>query len=285
MTLTIHQLGGMIRYEMILLWRRRGLLVVTLAMLVISALILASSKSRIEETRQQLLQAALPADDILKLLTLSLLPTYWAAMFVTLMLTYPVMLVDTIPIDRQTSVRELLDTVPLTNATYLTGKLLGVWAATTCAALVVMIGAGLLWWLLIGPFEIAYYLEVWFVASIPTSLINSGMIIFLVIGQPSRRRAILVGIVFSIVLVLMMGMTWVGQTVNHVWMYLNPSHPVLFLYYMLGRWTSVIPTYADIPADVIGTPTQVAWTLLAGAAELAALWGFAWLWLRFREHR
>ncbi len=286
MTLTICQLGAMIRYEMILVWRRRGLLIITLAILAITTLVLVSSKSQMENGRQQLVQAGLTAEDVREKTTLGLLPTYWGVLFTILLITLPIVLVDTIPIDRQTGVRELLDTMPLSNATYLTGKLLGVWAAALSAIVVVMFGSGLVWWLVLGPFEISYYLEVWLVGGIPGALINAGMIIFLVIGQAGRRPALLIGIVFSIVMLILLGRSLTLTAGSNALLYLNPAHPILFLYYLVGRWAGATSVYADhLPPELIGSPSQVALTLLVSIAEVAALWGIAWLWLRFREHR
>ncbi len=286
MTLTICQLGAMIRYEMILVWRRRGLLIITLAILAVTTLILISSRSQMENGRQQLVQAGLSAEDVIKRTTLGFLPTYWGVLFTILLITFPVVLVDTIPIDRQIGVRELLDTMPLNSATYLTGKLLGVWAAALSAIVVVMLGSGVIWWLVLGPFEISYYLEVWLVGGIPGTLINAGMIIVVVVGQPGRRGALLVGIVFSIVMLILLGRSLTLTTGNSPLLYLNPSHPILFLYYLVGHWTNTAGIYTDhLAPELVGSPSQVALTLLVSIAELAALWGFAWLWLRFREHR
>ncbi len=286
MTLIICQLGAMIRYEMILVWRRRGLLIITLAILAITTLILVSSKSQVETGRQQLVQAGLSVQDVGKQTTLGLLPTYWGVLFTILLITLPVVLVDSIPIDRQVGVRELFDTMPLNSATYLTGKLLGVWAAALSAIVIVMLGSGLVWWLVLGPFEISYYLEVWLVGAIPGALINAGMVIFLVIGQPSRRGALLVGVAFSIVLLLLLGRSLDMTTGNSPLLYLNPAHPILFLYYLVGHWTNTAGVYAGhLAPELVGSPSQVALTLLVSMAELAVLWSIAWLWLRFREHR
>src|SRR5262245_10313066 len=132
-TMRLIQLYGLTVYEFRMHWRRRALLIISLAlllMLVVSMLILGDSMRQANGIDPELFR---------RVATATVLFSTWAPFGSSLAVVLPIMVADTIPLDRQYGVGELLDSFPLPYWVYLTGKLLGVWAAVLAGLGAIMV--------------------------------------------------------------------------------------------------------------------------------------------------
>src|SRR5262245_1646851 len=148
MTFHLLQVLAIIRAEIKLHWRRRALIVLTLASAVLpvgGALLFRSQFSTL--TAGQVDPSLVAA---LQPVTVGLVYLTWAPVYLVLSLMLPPVLADSIPRDRQEGVSELLDGLPLSPAIYLLGKILGAWLTTLMALAVVGVAAGAVWVVAVG---------------------------------------------------------------------------------------------------------------------------------------
>lgn len=224
------QLGAMIKYELLMAWRRRSLLVTILFLFVGLALFtLTMQKEPLGAEGGEVLylnDTVIPATITMRLYatgditTLSADETVLANIpnwlrnidleqanatfkmatlltMVTALLIIMLLLMsaETIPLDKHYRVRELLNTLPLSRATYLGGKLLAIWLGLLggiilCALLYMPIAQGRF-----GTFDVSAYLRLWAVMLLPASIFASGLSVLAASGVSTRRTAVLVGLV------------------------------------------------------------------------------------------
>jgi hypothetical protein len=98
---------------------------------------------------------------VLLLLGVALLP---------LLIGIPPIFAETIPLDRQHKLRELLETKPLTKTTYLAGKVLGLWVSLGIGLLVCALLYGVAARFLFGAFDLLLYTAVWGLVLLPATL-------------------------------------------------------------------------------------------------------------------
>ncbi|MCC7358025.1 MAG: hypothetical protein IT317_01010 [Anaerolineales bacterium] len=252
------QLLGLLRYEAIMYLRRRGWLVLWLAVPALP-LLFALNVAR------QRLAAGAAGEVNAEALTRAAVYFTLGPVFVTQMILLPLLAADSLPRDRQLGVRELLDSLPLSTGVYLGGKLLGLWASL---ALGVALALGLtgLAWRLVGPMDFAPYLELWVVRLGGLIWINGSLGLLLGAGQPNRPRAVLLGaaLVAVMLFTLAPGMLAAPGATARIW---NPARAA-----MLTPW----PFEAQSRRDV--------WqTLAVGAGQVALLALAMWAWLRRRR--
>ncbi|HLU11091.1 MAG TPA: hypothetical protein VK003_15575 [Oceanobacillus sp.] len=232
MTLQLAQLGTMIKYELLMSWRRRSLIVTVLFLFVGLAVFTATIQKeplgaeggeilymddtvtpatvtlRLYETGEV---TTIPADDAIlanipnwlrnvdleqvnaTLKVATLLPLVTQLLIIMLLL----MSAETIPLDKHYRVRELLNTLPVARATYLGGKLLGVWVGlligiVLCALLYIPIATARF-----GSFDMSVYLKLWGIMLIPAATFASGISILAAAGVATRRMSVLVGLVMT----------------------------------------------------------------------------------------
>jgi hypothetical protein len=230
MTLQVAQLGAMIKYELLMGWRRRSLIVTVLFLFVglaaFTALMAkeplgaeggdilyvddtvtpATVTMRLYATGEVMTTPADPtvltnipnwlrnidlgqANATLKIATLLGMVTQLLIIMLLLMSA------ETIPLDKHYHVRELLNTLPMGRATYLGGKVLGVWIGIfvgflLCALLYVPIASARF-----GTFDMSAYVRLWGVMLLPAAIFSSGMAILGAAGVATRRASVLVGLV------------------------------------------------------------------------------------------
>src|SRR5688572_27685105 len=105
------QLRGMLVYEFKMHWRRRALLIVTLAitvMLLFTMAVLAQSLREANDLDPELARRAISATIVF---------STWAPIGVSLAVILPIMVADTIPLDTQYRVRDTLDSLPVSRRT------------------------------------------------------------------------------------------------------------------------------------------------------------------------
>jgi hypothetical protein len=273
----LSQVRGITIYELKMHWRRRTFLVITLSMvvLVLAASLLGSSDLGQLESRL-ITSGAFSEEDAHRIVDFTILYATWPVVWVTMVFILPIMVADVIPLDRQLKVGELLHTLPLTNAIYTWGKLLGVWvAALLCVGMVSLLTA-VMWWLQVGPFDVALYLLVGFSGSMVLAILNSGLGVLLASGQPGRRRALMV-----VIGVLLIFPFFLMRGENDVLNYFNPIRMHIF--------SDFIASISDIGSNPKATfilfSNEGILTILVGLIQIALIWMIGWGWQRFHEAR
>lgn len=271
------QLRAIAGYEFRMHWRRRALLVMILAFVVLTgASILIAGDSllkpeNLDETRYQQVVSAYA------------IFTAWMPLGVGLALILPVMVADTIPLDRQYGVRDLLDSLPVSRAVYLGGKLVGMWAAVLAGLGIGLTFVALAWTLRVGVFDLSNYVEMALAGAASVAILNGGLGVLLAVGQPTRRRAILV-VIGALALFI-----FVLPTITNNWdlrlsfnsQILNPLRMPI-----INRYLFNVQAEAGLSVEnaaLMVPPEMVRDTILAGLAELAIIWALAWSWLRWRS--
>ncbi|MBN8637299.1 MAG: ABC-2 transporter permease [Anaerolineae bacterium] len=299
------QLRGIIYYELLMSWRRRSLPILILfflaALLFIGVLVGEVSSpidSGVIEVRvengittvisraddgslsEQPLDAeaaqALPAWLIginLDLVENTLRGIYvlLPALMVMVIGIIP-LLSDTIPLDRQYRVRELLDASPLHRRTYLGGKVLSVWSGLLAGISLCLVLYQLVLYLLYGPYDVRPLLLLWIGLVIPLTLFAAAVVVLFTSWAGSRRSGLLAALLLipiGVYLYFAAAMT------------LGSLGRLIYPVYGLGLMDTYLtdPNYRSVVlADAAGMLSSL---LMIGALVWLAAWGYA----RLREAR
>jgi ABC-type transport system involved in multi-copper enzyme maturation permease subunit len=272
----VHQLLGMIRYEFVMHWRRRALVGVTLSAIGVPLfLLVVFGQNDIAEIQRTWVAAGGVSDEAARSAVTRYAVTYGSMiLYMILLLILPVLAADAIPHDRQSGVRELLDSLPLSPATYLLGKLAGFWVSVTAAMLAALIVLGAGWWLLLGPYHVDRYAAMWSAMLVGVGLVNSGLSLLLCAGQPNRRRAILIGALFA-TLCMFANVAGLDQF-QAWWSAFSPGRHAITGYYLFNVW-------GELVASGLFTERSVALSIGAGLAEVALTGVIVWAWWRWRS--
>jgi ABC-type transport system involved in multi-copper enzyme maturation permease subunit len=271
-TLLWKQLWGITAYEFRMHWRRRSLLVITLAMsllVIVSILLLGDSLRQSTQIDPELYWRAVTATVIF---------STWAPIGISLAVILPILVADTIPLDRQYGVRDLLDSFPISRGVYLTGKLLGVWASVLVGMGAVMVLAGAAWWFLGGPYNILSYFEMWIVGVAWIAILNSGLGVLICAGQPTRRRAILLSVALVFVSLIFLGGSFQGNDLMGI---ASPMRGAILSYYLFNVRQSI--SSETVSPVLLTSASAVILTILAGIGELVVGWMAVVGWMRWRD--
>jgi ABC-type transport system involved in multi-copper enzyme maturation permease subunit len=277
--LWLSQLLGITRYEFLLHWRRRALVIVFLSALAIPVVGGLTARRDMNEISGSWVQTGqYSTEDAARVMTTSLTLLTWAPMFLVFLIVLPIAAADSIPRDRQLGVYELLNTTPISLPIYLIGKMLGLWLSLLVGIVTGLTVIGVFWWFVLGPFEIATLIEIGLIAAVPLAFIQSGIALLIAAGQSTGRRAILMGVTLGIIglTTLLPGL----QAADVFWRNFNLSRPVLFIYYIWVRFNAPMPGGYPSPtiADVWAT---IGWGLL----QLALVGFIIYAWMRWQEKR
>ena len=230
MTLTLTQLRAMVKYELLMQWRRRSLPVIVLFLFFgLTIFTLISWKEPLGADGGEVLyvdDTVTPATVTMRMYATGAVETHpadetilanipnWlrnidlgqanATLKLATMLTMVTQLLiimlllmcaETIPLDKHYRVRELLDTLPLGSAAYLSGKLLAVWLGIgigllLCAVLYIPIAQSRM-----GTFDLSVYARLWLVMLLPAAIFASGLTILGAAWAATRRASVLIGLV------------------------------------------------------------------------------------------
>lgn len=267
----IAQIGVITRYEIKLNWRRRSLLVITLAMLVLPVglgLLMGNS-----------LAGTVVGDTELEIAT-AVVPTTWFGIYIVLVLMLPVIVSDTIPKDEQYNVRDLLFSMPMTTGTYLLGKFTGACISAFVSVGIVALVSGIVWRIILGAFDLPIVIEMWVLGALPLVFMNSGLTVLLAAAAKTRRAAIGVGVGFVTVCMFLLttalgGMAFGGTP--DLLFNMSPARPAYF--WRFGRLFEGLGG-SELQNPV--TANDVWMTLLFGAAQVVIAGLVMWLWLRWR---
>lgn len=294
------QLGGIIRYEALMQFRRRALIVLGVFFLVgmVGLTDLGTATGRVlsnlinvrydgdtlvttyfnyetGETTEQTLTpeqaAALPAwfvnEHIPTIAVTWSVLTILAPAAMILFIAIPPLLAETIPLDRQYRVRELLDTLPLSRAVYLAGKVFSVCVGMLLMLIVVGLIFAAYTWFRFGTFDVWIYIRYWLLLIIPFSWIIAGFSVIAAAIARTRRIGVLIGLALIPLSIVI--------TANLIRVSYFSS--VLFSLDSLENSTL---TYGEIVARMFGQGVGIALPFLGA---LVGVWGLMWAYLRVRS--
>lgn len=188
-----HPLIAIMRYEMLMGWRRMSLRVLLVTMLVmpVALYFVIWREGGIINTWLT------RAPDVGYELRTGFMMVSSFFMIPVIIFLLPMLFAENIPLDKQYKVREIIDVQPITPSTYLAGKMFSVWSATLAVMLlVVLLGGGFIW-LMRGEFFLGLVLPFWLLVLIPLALFSSQSGVMLAAGCETRRSAVLLGLVAS----------------------------------------------------------------------------------------
>lgn len=189
-----------------------------------------------------------------------------SASLVLLVVAAPPMLAEVIPLDKQYRMRELMDVTPLERSTYLMGKLLGTWLGIGVAIVVCAILFGVYAWGSMGVFDVWTYARFWLLIVLPLALIITGFAVVVPAIANSRRIGILIGMGL-LVLSVRMAMSIV------------PGSFMVSLF-APSQSGSLDATYEEI---VAGMFTSLLGHTAPYAVLLVIVTVIIWAWMRFKE--
>ncbi len=192
------QLGAMIRYELLMSWRRGTLRAVLLSILVFPQMFYLLNHVFGSVDGPTAVNLAMWPEAVRLMGTDDAILGHITTL-VMIILLLPLMLAELVPLDRQYRVREIVDTLPITRNVYLAGKLLSVWPVIAIGMALSALLSGVLSWVQNGPFHVGVLTAFWITGLIPLALFTTQMSVMFSVGQPNRRRAILTGLVSSAV--------------------------------------------------------------------------------------
>lgn len=268
------QLTGIIWYEMRLQWRRRAMLVVVLSFVIMMSFFIYMQYRSMAESGL----SELPIDMATITLVMGLAPVGMLVM----MLTLPPIVAETIPKDRQYGVDELLKATPMTPGLYLVGKVLGTWLSLVVMTTVIALFEWALARIAFGPIKISMYLTVWLQGIMPLSFFVSGMSVLLASRQPTRRRATMIGGLFTMYCMVTIPVineasyTWLQAFIPAAW--IQVMFRFMFMYLEVGQAS---PAVSEVLPHV---PQQFVWrTLIAAAVQILVIGLVTYGWWRSVE--
>ena len=274
--LRLAQVSAMTYYEMRMLWRRRMLPVLVLSLIMIAGLALIAWRV--------LAKTDLPSEVLSNVLLVRLSNnviigyTFWPLAYILLLIMGGLLVADVVPRDGQLGVGIVIDSTPLARITYLSGKLCGAWAALLMGLAAAMVVIGVLGWLIVGPYDIGVYARMWIGGLMPLGLLHVGLCLLLTAPLPTRRKAIMLGLVYGVICVLLL-QGGSGVSAATAWGLLNPARPYALYYYWLG-WMGEL----SLLDTAIGY-AEARWSIAIGVLELGLVGLCVWAWLRAREGR
>ncbi len=227
MQTTLAQIGGMIRYEALMQFRRRTLIMIV-GLFMAGMIAIGSGMTRamasengtlvdieIEDDQYsvtyetpdgelEIYRTVLPPDsgmarwladvDVLRVLsTFNFLVTFMPGM-ILLVVAIPPLMTEVIPLDYRFKMNELVWTKPLSKAVYLIGKVLSVWlgfAVLLTIAAVILTLYGQAQYERLDLWVIARF---WLIGILPLTLLTSGYAVLLGGLTRSRRVALFIGL-------------------------------------------------------------------------------------------
>jgi len=284
----LHQLFGLIRYELLMHWRRRGLplsMVLWLVGVSGGGLLLKQGLGSVETA------ATLQSPTLARLsntYTIGLSASSVSTIFAVFVLA--VLCAETLPLDRQLGAREWLQSLPLGNALYLLGKLLGVWVMVIVGLIGIGSVGGGVNRLLNGAFDWGLYGWMWGTIILPIALCVSGLSVLLAVTLARRRLAPFLGVGLALVIYIFLVPALLDHMAGQVTRFIFRNKD-LIVQEMCRSQPADCQTLTAAVAEGL-SPAGNAVTLsrvslpqlfLIGAALLVVVGGLAWLWLRWRE--
>lgn len=220
---TLSQIGGIIRYEALMQFRRRTLMIIAVffavGTIVVNDSMLRNSLGMLvdvsidgdqltqtmrypdgrTETRQTPLTADMPFNRWLADTDVAMISNSYALLMgflpgmIVLTMVCLALLTETIPLDYRHRVDEVLHAAAISKAVYLAGKVLSVWAGlaiflTLAAAVITLTAMGY------GAVDVGLIARFWFLVALPIAFVASGIAVLLGGLTKTRRAALFIGI-------------------------------------------------------------------------------------------
>ncbi len=273
------KLSAMVRYEILMAWRRRSLPILWFLLLagVIGFSLLICSVNQQSPVMDQAVQSTVTnpdapawaqgidlvvADHTLELINVLIAGMTFYMVGVTLLLG------EVIPLDRQFKLRELLDTLPISRAQYLGGKLASVWISLLLGIVGIGVISALALRLILGDYDLRVFVVLWISLLVPQTLIAALLSVLCASPVGSRRAAVLVGLLV-IPFVLILAFTTVIAFAG--------AGALIEPFYALGV---LLTPGAETNAEIVHRMTQ---TLIEFAGIGVLVWTVTWGWSRLHE--
>jgi ABC-type transport system involved in multi-copper enzyme maturation permease subunit len=264
------KIGAMARYEFVMHWRRKTLVVATLSLAAMCAFALIVGSNASREFADQM--GANPDST-----GANIVPFFGLMVYFVMIALFTPIAADAIPLDQHVGISELIDTLPLRRETYLIGKLLGMFASILAGLLAVVVVIGVIARVALGNYDAVSYIQMWLLAALPLAFLNPSLCLLAAAGQPSRKRAALVGGLVAIVCFMSftssINSSLSGSPLTLLDLF-NSARPGILRYLM--------PSITPLGGDVSG---MVFLTVAAGVLELALVGAVVWMWMQWREQR
>jgi hypothetical protein len=294
------QIWGMVRYELRMQWRRRGLLVFIAVLCAAVFLLGIAIRYWDSEDEPVPISERVPDPALARRIeqmqaTVAALIGVVAPVFMFLIMGLAIVVADVVPRDRDLAVRELLDSLPWGYGVYLVGKLLSVWGGVLGGMIVVAALALLMGRVFLGPQHVLAHLAVWGCGLLPLALYVSGMGTLLAAAQPTRRRGVFVGVAFSVYCVAML-----LTTSFTLWDAVSPARPSSLFALQQAYLEQAVAEAQTLDSFSYGDPfgrlsavniglaerfprCLVPLTIAGGALQVALAWLVVWLWMQWKE--
>lgn len=262
------RLNAIIYYEVLMAWRRRSLPLIAILLLVgvigFSLMVAEANQRWLGESMQAMIDRGEYTME--QFSTIALFAIIIAGM-VFFSVGVTAIAGEVIPLDSQFKVRELLNTLPITIATYLGGKLLGAWCCVVLGWFVVGVITAPALWLIIGAYDLRVFGVLWVLLLLPAALTSAALSVLAAAPVKSRRVAVLTGVmVMPVALAVgvrgMVAFVTIPSMISPLYMY---------------------STTELLPAEKIITDTV--YSLLTHVVVILVAWSVVWLFLRWRQAR
>ncbi|MDX2162162.1 MAG: hypothetical protein SF162_12625 [bacterium] len=300
MDIGLHQIWGIVRYEALMQWRRRTLIVlfgffvvgiIGLSTLIDSSRTVLNRMTAVQfeadrvVIRYENVATGAPVEQVLTGDAAALVPRWFANVDMTtfqttwefllllvpgvlvLLLAIPPLVAEIIPLDSQYRIRELLAAAPLAQRDYLFGKVFSLWIGTGVGlAISTVIVAGYVH-VRYGPVDALLIVRFWAVLMLPVALIMSGYAVLLGGLARTRRTAVFIGIALLAVSLLVANGTIITAYVS------NP------LFVSARDAGSAAGTYESLIVDMFNGAVNGA---IPFAVALVGVWVLVWGVLRWK---
>lgn len=268
LTADLPKLLGVIRYELLIDWRQRRWLIAGIGICGIELLFLFAF--------QQLIGQVAVEDR--PRLALALLFALQPAMQLFALLIPPSLSSESMPRDRRWNLGDLLNTLPIPDGVFLTGKLFATMINAILLLLITGVFAGVVCALLIGSFDLGEYAVMLLIGILPIAAFSAGITMLLTAGQRVRRVEIAVILIFNMICLIGLGIDVIGNTT--IGDYLNPAFPLIMRHYFI-RYLNLSPSGAaqSIGLGDVVSLEQIVLAILIAALELVVGWLIVRYWL------
>jgi len=280
-------MAAIITYEFILQWRRITLPILATGFVITPVIGAFVGRNDFRGYNQAIANGTLSPQVAAAEITAAMIPILWIGAFLIAVIMVPLLAANAIPKDQQTGIRELLDSLPLSPATYLAGKLFGLWLGLAAGVGLAALAAGILWRLMVGPFEPVLFIEIWLVGTMLLAFINGGTSMLLAAGQPTHRRAVLVGGAY--ILLCLVGLGYIFSIDTGWWRWLNPARPAMVIYYTLGfpGAAAGLDSWTRVGIEILQQTARRSDVFISigfGLLQVGLLWLIVWQWMeRYRD--
>lgn len=259
------QLAGLIRYEILLQYRRPGLILAGGAALLLLTLTTLGMPFFLPPPGFRLYwdELIVPAQ------ALGMVTGNW--IFVML----PLFWTDTVPVDRRSGIRELFKSLPLPDSLYLIGKLAGGLIASLLLGTAIVAYTFALAWIAFGAYPAQYYLDQMIEGALPIFVYLSSFSILLGVWQRSRIGSMLLGVAVVIGGFAMSAITNNIPQIRN----LSPLSGIAFRY-LMEKWGKPFGIYQRTNPVFI---SDIQLSLALGLVQIMILAFIAWVWLRRKE--